>query len=145
MTVDPKLLKAAREDEEANQKAYEQVKSWAHLGRKTKIPKPGTPELSQEVSFRIFDDDEIIAFKRRLREINPTFITPGGIQATTPEEDEKLFMLYREYVSNATGWTVDKVKELGHKLNTRLFLTIWRESNPTPEEIEAETKFRGHQ
>lgn len=145
MAVEPKLLRAAEEDEAANERAYEQLLAFAHRRLKIRIKDPAASDRDIIVSARILEEPELAEYSRRLWAINPELIKAKKAEdiVLTPQENEKLTALHYDYVSKATGYTVDQVKALGNrKVISTLLLSILRQSNPSKEELEEISKFR---
>jgi len=142
-----KLFKAMESDEKLIAATLEKLTQLANQPLRIKIKNRATGEIL-DIPARQLKDFEVSAFLKAQAKINPKLLaakTPQDVELT-PEESDKLYELYDEYIQKATGLPKAKLKELGNiPIRVALIIGIMQGSSVTEQELEEIQKFRSNE
>jgi hypothetical protein len=146
--IPEKLLKAMQIDEQTIQHEYENLTAFSKALFTVRVRDPTNRARFADIKARMLKDYEISEYTKKLRDINPQLATakdPKEVQLT-PEENDKLTVLWDEFISKATSIPKEKLTEIGNqKIRAALLVGILRASVPSEEEIAELGKFRGNE
>lgn len=139
-----KLFKAMEADEKLVEATMDKLTQLANQPLRIKIKNRATSEII-EIPARQLKDFEVSAFLKAQAKINPKILTatsPSDV-GLSPEESDKLYELYDEYIQKATGLPKAKLRELGSiPIRFALIMGIMQGSSMTTKELEEIQKFR---